>query len=266
MQPFNVINIFKRMIFKGEFVQISRKLKNRLFNVTADQISDENLNYLKQNSISISKFLKELDAALYFETRELVASIKCDARQILKDIQYDLGGGGAYDLLYFLVRYVKPRNVVETGVASGFSSYACLKALEVNKTGDLLSSDFPYFRIPDPERYIGIIVPEKLKKNWKLFIEGDQKNLPKICEAISEINLFHYDSEKSYEGRDFAMSFVKDKLSQNAIVIMDDIQNNDFFFDYINKESIKNFQIFEFEGKYLGMWWGEESALNQKKI
>ena len=94
----------------------------------------------------------------------------------LKKIKYDLGGGGFYPLLFFIVKYIKPNIVVETGVAAGFSSYAILKAIEENKKGRLYSSDFPYFRIPNPEKYIGIIVPEKLKKSWDLLIDGDNIN------------------------------------------------------------------------------------------
>ena len=76
----------------------------------------------------------------------------------MENIQYNLGGGADYPLLYFLTRYLNPENVLETGVAAGFSSYAILSALQKNRKGTLYSSDFPYLRIKNPERYIGIVV------------------------------------------------------------------------------------------------------------
>ena len=43
-----------------------------------------------------------------------------------------------------------------------------LQAIEKNNVGKLFSSDFPYFRLENPEQYIGIVVPNDLKKNWRL--------------------------------------------------------------------------------------------------
>mgnify|MGYP007000273262 len=65
----------------------------------------------------------------------------------------------------------------------------------------LYSSDFPYFRIKDPEKYIGIVVEKSLRKNWNLFIEGDENNLPKILKTAKKIDILSYDSDKTYSGR-----------------------------------------------------------------
>ena len=50
----------------------------------------------------------------------------------LSKLEVSLGGGGNYILLYFLIIKFKPQNVVETGVAAGWSSLFILRALKKN--------------------------------------------------------------------------------------------------------------------------------------
>ena len=171
----------------------------------------------------------------------------------MKNIKYDLGGGADYPLLYFLTRYLRPENVLETGVAAGFSSYAILSALQKNGKGKLYSSDFPYFRLKDPEKYIGIVVEKSLRKNWNLFIEGDENNLPKILKTVKKIDIFSYDSDKTYSGRSKTLTKVSKFLTENSVIIMDDIQDNSFFYDYIKENNISNWKVFEFNNKFLGI-------------
>ena len=110
----------------------------------------------------------ELDAELWAETKAFERRLQDLARARLADIDLDLGGEGDYRLLYFMTRYLKPRIVVETGVGAGFSTQAILTALAANRSGRLLSSDFPYFRFENPAQYAGILVEEELKKPWTL--------------------------------------------------------------------------------------------------
>lgn len=128
-----------------------------------------------------------------------------------------------------MARYYKPQVIVETGVAAGFSSQAFLSALEENGNGKLYSSDFPYFRLEDSEQYIGVLVEARLRVNWQLYVQGDEINLKAILPQVKQIDLFHYDSDKRYKGRNAAQALVKPKLSANAVLIMDDIQDNAFF-------------------------------------
>ena len=85
-----------------------------------------------------------------------------------------------YFLLYFLVRKFCPKIIVETGVAAGWTTLSILRALDKNQVGKLYSSDFPYFRLPDPEKFIGILVPKHYKENWCLYIKGDENNIKEI--------------------------------------------------------------------------------------
>ena len=152
-----------------------------------------------------------------------------------------------------MTRYLRPESVLETGVAAGFSSYAILSALQKNGKGKLYSSDVPYFRIKDPEKYIGIVVEKKLKNNWHLFVKGDENNLPMIFKQVKQIDIFSYDSDKTYSGKSKTFKKVFDYLTENSVIILDDIQDDSFFYDFIKKNNILNWKLFEFQNKYLGI-------------
>jgi predicted O-methyltransferase YrrM len=209
--------------------------------------------WLNQNLIDFEDFAKNIDQNLWQESVTFSQELEHKSKEILSKLSIGIGGGGIYPLIYFVTRHKKPKITVETGVAAGYSSQTFLSAIDKNGFGKLYSSDFPYFRIDNPEKYIGILVDEKLKSNWNLYIDGDKTNLPKIMSEIDSIDLFHFDSDKSYEGRIFATNLIKNKLSENAIVFYDDINDNTHFYDYVTQNNIKNYKVFKFMGKYIGM-------------
>lgn len=237
-------------------------LKRRNFSVMADKVlvrlrergqRREALEWCRGHVESLEAYVRTLDPALWAETVEACRRLDAAAQVTLANIDVDLGGGGHYPLLYFLTRYLNPAIVMETGVAAGWSSQAVLLALRENGAGGrLYSSDFPYFRYRGPERLIGLVVDEELKNGWMLYIDGDKNNLPRILEQVGRIGLFHYDSDKSYSGREYAIRLVEAKLADKAIVIFDDIQNNFHFRDYVGAKGWP-FRVFEFQGKYVGL-------------
>jgi hypothetical protein len=247
------INIFKAMFVKGQLVVMLKKIWLRFFDKKNRLSQDENLSWLSRESTNMSEFCMGLNESLWNDIQSDVERVCSDAKKRLEDIPFELGGGGAYPLLYFIVRLCKPKVVVETGVASGFSTYAILDALNKNETGHLYSSDFPYFRLSNPAQFIGIVVPENLKKRWSLYIKGDAVNLPEINREILNIDIFHYDSDKSYSGRVAAQKIFNDKITNKSWVIIDDIQDNCFFHDFVSENNYKNWQVFEFEGKWVGV-------------
>ena len=158
-------------------------------------------------------------------------------------------------LLYFLAIKLKPNVIVETGVAAGWSSLAFLRALRKNGKGKLYSSDFPYFRLDNPEQYIGYLAKNEINKiNWFLDIRGDDLAIPEILKRLGEnnIDLFHYDSDKSYSGRDKVLKNLNSKINSKTIVIFDDIQDN-LHFKNLTEKMKKEYCIIEFNGKYLGI-------------
>jgi predicted O-methyltransferase YrrM len=245
-------------LLKPDFIPV---ILTKIMRRAESDKSIEALNWAKSQVKDATEFFSTIDAPLWRETTLEAKKIEKESNLILANIEHDLGGGGAYPILYFLTRKYHPNVIIETGVAAGWSSRTFLTAISKNNSGHLYSSDFPYFRLDNPEKFIGILVPKNLKSNWTLNIRGDSEALNEFLTKVSEINLFHYDSDKSYAGRKMAWETVSKKLSRSAIVIFDDIQNNLHFKDLVEKLNVK-YSIFEFEGKYLGMFSQESIFLS----
>jgi predicted O-methyltransferase YrrM len=192
---------------------------------------------------------RRVDRELYLAALEFGTRLEGEARATLAKQATPFGGGGAYVLLYFLVRLTRPSVVVETGVAAGWSSRAILEALETNGMGELWSSDFPYITTEHPERSIGCLVPEELRHRWHLLLDGDRHNLPAILERCGPVDLFHYDSDKSLRGRAWALGTVDPHLRRSAVVVMDDIEDNLFFAEFV-REGGWDFAVIPKTGNY----------------
>jgi hypothetical protein len=208
----------------------------------------------KEVKREIQEFCVALDEQLWAEANTESCALSTKARIILNDIPHNLGGGGAHPLLYCLIRWTKPKVVFETGVAAGWSSSVILSALQKNQEGKLFSSDFPYFRISDPEKYVGVLVDDSLKIRWNLDIRGDAIAIPNFLNQIESkpVDFLHFDSDKSYSGRDYVFNALLKKFSDKAILLVDDIQDNFHFRDFVNKHKLK-YEVFEFEGKFVGL-------------
>jgi predicted O-methyltransferase YrrM len=248
----SIKNILFNLIKNKYFFTIIKKIFKR-FEVDT---SVEAKKWAKLNSKQTTEeFCQSIDSLLYDEVKFDISFIEKEAKEKLSRLNISLGGGGNYILLYFLIRKFELLNIVETGVAAGWTSLAILKALKKNKNGNLYSSDFPYFRLENPEKYIGLLVQGEINKNnWFLDIRGDDIALPEIIKQMTDknIDLFHYDSDKSYSGRVNALKVLNSKISSKTIIIFDDIQDNLHFKDFV-EENKKDFYIFEFEGNFIGV-------------
>jgi predicted O-methyltransferase YrrM len=253
---FPIVQTAKNFL-RGRYApEMLRKLLTRLKErVVAPPYADP-MPWLASTRINVDEFCKKIDGPLWEEAKNSSQKIQNSADAKLERLDIDLGGGGNFPLLYFLVRKMKPSNVVETGVAAGFSSQAILKALEKNGTGRLYSSDFPYFRIQNPEKYIGYVVDDELKDRWTCLVRGDRINLPNILSRIDNIDIFHYDSDKSYSGREWAINLVLPRMRKRGAVIMDDVNDNCYFEDFVKRNNVKA-HVFEFAGKYQGLFFVE---------
>ena len=102
------------------------------------------------------------------------------------------------------------------------NKWSCLeRALKKNGKGFLYSSDFPYFRLKNPEQYIGYLAKDEInKKDWFLDIRGDDIALSEIMRQLNSnsIDLFHYDSDKSYSGRNKALNTINSNVNEETII------------------------------------------------
>lgn len=212
-----------------------------------DRGSPENDRWLDEHAITADELARRYDAKLWDESAAFDVEFRRHAQDVLADIPHDLGGGGDHRFLYWLTRYLEPEVIVETGVAAGWSSRAFLLALQRNGKGHLYSSDLPYFRIPNPERFVGALVEPALRRRWTLELEGDAVNLPRILGQVPKVDLFHYDSDKMRSGREYAVAAIRKKLASGGIIVMDDIHNDDWFMTHVTSESVPFAVI---EGRY----------------
>lgn len=141
--------------------------------------------------------------------------------------------GAAYlEALYALVRILKPTTVVETEVARGFATTALLTALHENGHGELWSTDLPPFDQAG-STLPAEAMPADLRRSgrWHHRVGPDRWELPKIFEEVGQVDLFHYDSDKSYEGMRWALHEVWSHLAPGGVLVLDDAHSNDAFLE-----------------------------------
>ena len=268
MVQWNFFNSMQRNSIKnivGFFIKVPSRIpvliQKIVVRITEFGNDSTDIKWILENTNDFDDWAMKTNIDLWLESLQFADNFQVLATHKLKALPFKMGGGGIYPVLYFLTRLYRPEIVLETGVAAGYSSNAFLSAFKRNEYGCLFSSDFPYFRVNNPEEYIGILVEDDLKSRWNLFIEGDSINLPIICNKINKVDIFHYDSDKSYYGRDYAFNLIRSKIHKQTIVIFDDIQDNNYFKDFVHTYQCE-FKIFIFNGKYVGMVFG----IIEKKI
>lgn len=248
----DVKNIISNAIRLGAGKELVRKAVGKCLEPRASK--DDMEDWCRRHASSVDDWVSSEDCELWEQAVQFAVRMKEEGKAMLERLDVQLGGGGHYGLLYFLTKSRRPAVVVETGVAAGFSSRAILSAMSENDFGHLYSSDFPYCRLDEPEKYIGILVGQELRDRWTLHIRGDRANLPDITRGLSKcsVDFFHYDSDKSYSGRAFAYDTIKPYLAPGSACIFDDIQNNWHFKDLVDSGDF-DWWVFEFGGKYLGL-------------
>jgi predicted O-methyltransferase YrrM len=139
------------------------------------------------------------------------------------DDDADAGLGRA---LWCVVRHLRPRSVVETGVAHGVSSRCILEALDRNETGHLWSIDLPPLTIPERRAEVAVAVPEDRRGRWT-YIEGSsRRRLPVLLRELGEIQLFLHDSWHSTRNTRWELKQAWSALVPGGAVMADDIDHN----------------------------------------
>lgn len=155
-------------------------------------------------------------------------------------------------LLYCCVRHLKPELVLETGVYYGGNSVFVLGALWKNKTGKLLAIDYPQnimnevqlgLRHPwvgETEVYTGkyqpgFIIPELLKDRFELIIGDSLSVLPTITRKV---DFFIHDSEHTLLHVLAELNLIWDKLSDEGIAFVDDIDWSNGFYNFTSTNSL----------------------------
>lgn len=148
-------------------------------------------------------------------------------------------------LIYVLIRLLKPSYCLETGVYYGGNTAFMLNALHKNNNGTLISIDYPDSQIRqeesgDPrhpwvaesELYSatiqpGFMVPDYLRAHWELKIGS---SLDVIPELTQEFQFYIHDSDHAFQFLLDEVSLAHKKLSNNALIVIDDIDWSNAFF------------------------------------
>lgn len=141
-----------------------------------------------------------------------------------------LGGATSLNVMYQLVREWGAKNIIETGVAFGWSTLAFLAATEQVPESRVYSTDFP--QLASTEENVGLVVPQRLRSRWKLFRGADRCVLPRAIDEMGSVDLCHYDSDKSYSGRMFAYPLLWEALAPGGLFVSDDVNDNLAFLDF----------------------------------
>jgi len=166
---------------------------------------------------------------------------------------YTPGGIGLAEriYLYAILRTLKPRIAVETGVANGFSTAFALLALERNGDGELHSIDYPRSFGDDrasfhdeigsvgvpAEHESGWLVPERLRERWTLRLGRSQDELPPLLASVGTIDFFLHDSEHSYECMRFEFTSAWPALRAGGVLVSDDVNSTTAFPEFAREQS-----------------------------
>lgn len=229
-----------------------KQLAARRKNQELEDTRDESTAWCEKIAISQEAAMEQLvGSSELIEVGTAFPQRFAQAKTAADSCPHPMGGEGASSLLYTLTKKSDAKTVLETGVAFGWSSLAFLSALEENK-GKLISNDMPYVKMGN-EDFVGCVVPDDLRQYWDLQRLPDIKGIPLALQKFSNsVDIVHYDSDKSYTGRQWSSPLLWDAVNPGGYLISDDINDNiafKHFCDQIEKTPI----VIKHLDKYVGV-------------
>ena len=154
--------------------------------------------------------------------------------------------------LYWVVRKLKPKVVVQTGVCNGLSSAFMMLALAKNgPDGSLHVVDMPpVFNSNDDVwkikgKVYGVVIPEGKTSGWIVpdayhhrfeVLNGDAKDLlPGLLKKLGKIDMFYHDSDHTYDHMMFEFIESKKYLTPHGVMVSDDISWNASLWDFADQ-------------------------------
>lgn len=143
---------------------------------------------------------------------------------------WDDADRGVARAAWCLVRHLRPRVVVETGVARGLTTRLLLQALGENGAGRLWSIDLPPWRHGSQVAgQVAAAVPRELMGRWTLVEGSTRRRLPGLLRDLGTIDLFVHDSSHSYRNMSFELAQAWDAVRPGGFLLIDDVHRNDAF-------------------------------------
>lgn len=232
-----------------QIFQVLKRTRNKQFENSGPEATE----WCRKNCISVKAALEKLvNTSEPTNLENLFPEELRKAKFLAENCPVKMGGEGAINFVYDLVKNSKAKQLLETGVAYGWSSLAILLAIKDRPDTVLISNDMPYISMGNDD-YVGCIIPESLRTKWQLQRLPDIKGIPLALKKFNHsINLCHYDSDKSYTARMWASPLIWSALTPGGLFVADDINDNLAFKHFCN--SVQRIPvIIEHQGKYVGV-------------
>lgn len=227
-------------VIRGGFARVRSALANHLIrrNLIRDFLSSDAEFEAYRCDFEASKLVGHIDAQKRWFEQTVVG----------ETVRGDPFAFGALDLdtslnLYAVLRHLRPRVLVETGVCNGLSTAFILLALHDNDLGHLYSIDFPEVvgeeydartfwegkrgAVIPPGRKPGWLIPDELRTAWTLLEGRSQDRLPALLSEVGDIDFFCHDSEHSYDCMSFEFAQAYPALRHGGLLVSDDYRWND---------------------------------------
>jgi hypothetical protein len=138
------------------------------------------------------------------------------------------GDAGLVRAIWCLARHLRPKNVVETGVAHGVTSRFILEALERSGDGRLWSIDLPPLERVWREQ-VGAAVGNRYSNRWSYIRGSSRRRLPELLSRLGQIDLFVHDSLHSERNVRFELDRAWAVLRPGGALVVDDVDANNGF-------------------------------------
>jgi Methyltransferase domain len=139
---------------------------------------------------------------------------------------WDDGDPQLVRLAWCLVAHLRPKRILETGVARGLTTRALLEGLERNGGGHLWSIDLPPLLEHDLARETAAAVPERLYGRWTLHHGSSRSVLPGLVAELGQVDLFVHDSMHTTRNVRFELEQVWPALAPGGVALIDDVEKN----------------------------------------
>ena len=140
-------------------------------------------------------------------------------------LSWNDGDAGFVRAIWCLTRHLRPRNVIETGVAHGVTSRFILEALEQNGSGHLWSIDRPPLNHGFHDQ-IGAAVGGRYPTRWTYVRGSSRRRLPGIVSTLRQIDIFVHDSLHSEQNVRYETDRAWAALRPGGAIVVDDIDAN----------------------------------------
>ncbi len=241
------------MTLQGYASEILHHPRLLVYAVSHPNLSEIRKEYWRRERSWLPTMFGELDSVTgigEMESKEFLAFL--DQKTRVWGLKHRCGS--YYAALFLCSRWTRAKNIIETGVGYGYSSYTLLASSpDVN----VISIDFPNKEYFEPTRYgkmrhgiieTGVAVPSEFRDRWELIIGDAKTELPKVVDRSREIDIFLHDSEHTREHMLFEYETALPLIRKGGMLISDDVELNTAFNDFCNKHDLR-FTILGLEEK-----------------